>query len=84
MVDLVLGLGGDLVSGFAGLGGLGDHVGTLDLAAESLDDHASDLVRVGVRGRPAVLEVALTLFGDGAVDTDGGTAVGDTPGELVI
>lgn len=34
MVDLVLGLGGDVVGGFAGLGGLGDHVGTLDLAAE--------------------------------------------------
>lgn len=50
----------------------------------SLDDHAGDLVRVGVGRRPAVLEVTLALLGAGTVDTDRGTTVGDTPGELVI
>lgn len=50
----------------------------------SLDDHAGDLVRVGVGRGPAVLEVTLALLGAGTVDTDGGTTVGDTPGELVI
>lgn len=50
----------------------------------SLDDHASDLVGVGVGGRPAVLEVTLALLGAGAVDTDGRATVGNAPGELVV
>ena len=50
----------------------------------SLDDHTGDLVRVGVGSGPAVLEVTLALLGASTVDTDGGTTVGDTPGELVI
>jgi hypothetical protein len=50
----------------------------------SFNDHAGDLVGVGVGGRPAVLEVTLALLGAGAVDADGSTAVGDAPGELVI
>lgn len=60
------------------------HVRALDLAAESLDDDASDLVRVGVGRRAAVLEVALALLGAGTIDTDGGAAVGNAPGELVV
>jgi hypothetical protein len=50
----------------------------------SFNDHAGDLVGVGVGGRPAVLEVTLALLGAGAVDTDGSAAVGNAPGELVI
>jgi hypothetical protein len=52
--------------------------------AYSLDDHTSDLIRVGVGGGPAVLEVALALLGASAVDTHRGATVGDAPGELVI
>lgn len=50
----------------------------------SLDDHAGDLVGVGVGGGPAVLKVALALFGASAVDSDGSTTVRDAPGELVV
>ena len=50
----------------------------------SLNDHAGDLVGVGVGGGPAVLEVTLALLCTGAVDTDRSTTVRDAPGELVV
>lgn len=56
----------------------------LQVCTYSFNDHAGDLVGVGVGGRPAVLEVTLALLGAGAVDTDGSAAVGNAPGELVI
>lgn len=67
-MGLVLGSGGDVVGGTRRLSSLADHVGSLGLTAESLHNHASDLVRVRVGSRPAVLKVALALHGDGTVD----------------
>lgn len=71
------------LDGFRLLGEPGD-IGALDLAVHGLGDYAGDLVWVTVGGRAAVLEVALALGCDSARDTDGGTAVGDAPGELVV
>jgi len=82
--DLVLLGSRDLSNGVSGFSGLSAHVGTLGETTESLNDHASDLVRVGVGRGPAVLEVTLALLGAGTVDTDRGTTVGNAPRELVI
>lgn len=70
----------DLLSVLNSLG----HVCTFDQTAEGLDDDAGDLVWVTVGGGTPVLEVALALLGDGAVDTNGSTTVGDAPGELLV
>ena len=43
-----------------------------------LDDDTSDLVRISVGGRAAVLEVTLAVLGTLARNTDGATTVGDT------
>lgn len=50
----------------------------LKATTHSLDDDTGDLVRVGVRGRATVLEVALAVLGDLAGDTDGAATVSDT------
>jgi hypothetical protein len=49
----------------------------------SLHEKTGDPVRIGVGGGATVLEVTITLVADLTGNTDGGTTVGDTPGELI-
>jgi hypothetical protein len=53
------------------------------LSTYRLHHDAGDLVGVGVRRRPAVLEVAVALVAALTRDADGAAAVGDAVGELI-
>ena len=54
-----------------------------NLPVHSLNDDASDLIRVGIGGGSSVLEIALTLLCALPRDSDRRATIGNTPSELV-
>lgn len=55
----------------------------LNSTKASLHDNAGDTIRIGIGSRAAIFEVTVPLGANLPGNADGGTTVGDTPGELV-